>query len=90
MQAEDPGALPNIGPRTAAWLRECGVTTASELLAADPVMLYRRLKAQRPREVTLVALWAISAAQLGLDWRQLPPSLKADLRARLGRAEETT
>lgn len=81
--AADPSALPNIGPRTAAWLRECGVHTAGDLLAADAIHLYRRLKEQRPREVTLVALWAIVGAQLGLDWRHLPPTLVDELRARL-------
>lgn len=81
--AADPSVLPNIGPRMAAWLRECGVHTASDLLDADAVTLYLRLKARRPREVTLVALWAIVGAQLSLDWRQLPPTLKEDLRAKL-------
>ena len=88
--AADPSTLPNIGPRTAAWLAECGVTTASELLNTDPVTLYRRLKAQRPREVTLAALWAIVGAQLGLDWRQLPTEMKEDLRAQLDRAGESS
>lgn len=63
---------------------------ASELLDADPITLYLRLKARRPREVTLVALWAIVGAQLGLDWRQLPAEMKDDLRARLDRAGEST
>ena len=80
--AQSPLAhLRNIGPKTAARLAKIGIRTEAELRKIGPVGAYIALKARRPREISLNALWAIHAALTGGDWRDLPAELKALLKA---------
>lgn len=78
--------LRNLGEVTERWLGEVDIPTPAALEIAGPLEAYRRLKASRPREVTLVALWALWGALLDLDWRELPDDLKAQSREKLKRA----
>ncbi|MFQ5971972.1 MAG: TfoX/Sxy family protein [Alphaproteobacteria bacterium] len=73
-------ALKNIGARTAAWLVEVGIHDEAELRALGPVAAYRRLKHARPREVTLLALYAAYGALTDTHWNEIPEEIKADLR----------
>ena len=74
--------LRNIGPTTAGWLVDIGISTVDDLDAIGSVETYRRLKAARPTEVTFVALYALEAALLDVPWTDLP----SDMRSRLRRA----
>jgi len=47
------------------------------------VEAYRRLKASRPTEVTLNALWGMQAALLNIHWNMLTPEMKAELKAQI-------
>src|SRR5687767_11572081 len=62
--------LPNLGPSSAAWLREAGVRTITDLERQGPVAAYRRVKERWP-QATLNLLWALEAGLLGKDWREL-------------------
>jgi DNA transformation protein len=75
--------LLNLGPVSAGWLAEVGITTRGDLERVGPVEAYRRVKAARPRDVTLVMLWALAGALVEVDYRALPPGLKERLRRQL-------
>ena len=72
-------ALRNLGPTSAAWLAEVGIHTLEDLRAVGSVAAYRAVRAHRG-ETSLNLLWALEGALLDLDWRELPPGLKAELR----------
>ena len=74
--------LPNVGPASAAWLREAGISTIADLEQMGPVVAYRRVFERQPG-VSLNLLWALAAGLLGQDWRQLSEEEKIKLRAEL-------
>ena len=76
----DLARLRNIGPTTAAWLADIGISTVEDLDALGSVATYRRLKAARPSQVTIVALYALEAALLDIAWTDLPLDSRERLR----------
>lgn len=75
--------LRNLGEVTERWLVETGIPDVATLERLGPLEAYRRLKAARPSQVSLLALWALTGALLELDWRELPADMKQQLRDRL-------
>jgi DNA transformation protein and related proteins len=75
--------LRNIGPATAAWLAEVGIETPDDLRRAGAVEAYRMVKAWRPWDVTLTLLWALEGALLDVDWMDVPPDRRLELRRAL-------
>ena len=76
---KDISELRNLGPKSAAWLSEIGITTLEELRSVGSVEVYSRLRNSGfPASLNLV--YAIEGALIGLDWRELPASTKAELR----------
>lgn len=75
--------IKNMGPKSRVWLHEIGIDTLEDLEAIGAVEAYRRLKASRPTEVSLNALWGLQGALLNLHWNALPPEMKADLKAQV-------
>ncbi|MCA9267370.1 MAG: TfoX/Sxy family DNA transformation protein [Planctomycetales bacterium] len=71
--------LRNLGPTSAAWLREAGMHTVAELRRLGPALAYRRVKKQQPK-VSLNLLWALAAGLADLDWRELTAAQKQALR----------
>jgi len=71
----------NIGPKTLERLQAVGVSSLEDLEAMGAVEVYRQLKAAYPRDVSIVALYALQGALLNLHWNALPPEMKAELRA---------
>ena len=76
--------LRNIGPKTAAWLAGIGIKSEADLRRVGPVAAYRRLKHERPQEVTVVCLYALYGALANRHWNELPAELKQALRAEAG------
>lgn len=74
--------LPNLGPKSTAWLTDAGIHTVEQLRDLGPVLAYRAVKVQQPR-ASLNLLWALAAGLDGKDFRQLDPSTKQRLRAQL-------
>lgn len=70
--------LRNLGPTSAAWLRDAGVGTIGELRRVGPVAAYQRVRHGVPRS-GLNLLWALAAGLVDRDWR----TLSDDERARL-------
>lgn len=75
--------LRNLGPGSAAWLREIGVHTKADLERVGPVAAYQLVK-QRHAGVTLNLLWAMVAALGDRDILELSQGEKANLRAEAG------
>jgi DNA transformation protein and related proteins len=72
--------LKNLGAVTAERLAEVGIHTADDLETAGPVEAYRRVKERHPRETSLVLLYALQGALLGIHWNELPPNVKEQLK----------
>jgi DNA transformation protein and related proteins len=71
--------LRNLGPASAAWLREIGVGNVAELTRLGPALAYRLVK-QKQARVSLNLLWAIAAGLADRDWRELTADEKENLR----------
>jgi hypothetical protein len=69
----------NLGPASAAWLREIGVSTRADLQRLGAVVAYRMVKQRQPR-TSLNLLWALAAGLADKDWRDLSASAKQQLR----------
>ncbi|WP_417494450.1 TfoX/Sxy family protein [Maricaulis sp.] len=81
MTPETPIArLRNLGPKMAQWLDGIGIHTRADLSRAGAVDAWIRLKAVGQGRVSLLALYAMQAALMDVDWRELPDELKAALR----------
>lgn len=72
--------LRNLGPTSAVWLNEVGITSIGELERLGPVVAFRAVKQQRPN-VSLNLLWAIAAGLADKDWRELSDTVKKRLLA---------
>ncbi|QDU29464.1 hypothetical protein ETAA8_45740 [Anatilimnocola aggregata] len=72
--------LRNLGPKSASWLREVGITTISELERLGPSLAYRLVRAKQPK-ASLNLLWALAAGLKDQDWRDLSDREKEKLRA---------
>jgi DNA transformation protein len=75
--------LRNLGPASALWLREAGISTIADLEHLGPAAAYRRVKDRQP-QATLNLLWALAAGLANKDWRDLSEEEKATLRADVG------
>lgn len=71
--------LKNIGPKTVGWLEAVGIRDKDDLIAAGAVEVYIRLKHTFPEHVSLVALWALQGAIMGLPFNEIPDDVKTDL-----------
>ncbi len=79
--------LPNIGPISAAWLREVGIESRSDLELAGPVAVFLSVRAAGYRP-SLNLLWALAAGLRGRHWTDLSPSDKRKLKQELADAEK--
>jgi DNA transformation protein len=77
------GALPGIGPRSAARLRAVGITDSAALERVGAVAAFRALAAAG-RAPPVKLLYALEGARLGLRVEQLSAAMQANLRARAG------
>jgi DNA transformation protein len=71
----------NLGPVSARRLAEVGIETEAHLRELGAVVAYRRVKHAFPRHVSLNLLYALAATLAGIDWRDLSPDMKAQLKA---------
>lgn len=76
-----------IGPAMAQWLGEIGIKSEGDIHRLGSVEIYRRLKAHRPKEVSLNALWGLEAVILGIRWDQLPQDVKEELKQQIADGE---
>ncbi|MFQ5570397.1 MAG: TfoX/Sxy family protein [Rhodothermales bacterium] len=74
------GKLKNIGPTMTEWLHEIGIHTKADLEDLGAAMAYKMLKHRRPKDVNILALYALQGAIMDVHWNALPPEVKDRLK----------
>ncbi|MDQ3510760.1 MAG: TfoX/Sxy family protein, partial [Pseudomonadota bacterium] len=70
--------LRNIGPKSAAWLRQVGLRTYEDLSALGSVESFMRVK-RAGFKPTLNLLYAIEGALLDCHWQEIPGERRNEL-----------
>jgi hypothetical protein len=70
--------LRNVGPKSAAWLRQVGVRTQSDLESLGAVDAFIKVKRAGFRP-SLNLLYALEGALLGCHWQQVPEERRSEL-----------
>lgn len=70
--------LRNVGPKSAAWLRQVGVRTQDDLVSLGAVDAFIKVKRAGFRP-SLNLLYALEGALLGCHWQQVPEERRAEL-----------
>lgn len=76
----------NVGPKSAAWLRQVGVRTAEDLVRVGPVEVFLKVKRAGFRP-SLNLLYAMAGAIDDCHWTDLSDERKSALMLDLGAAE---
>jgi DNA transformation protein and related proteins len=83
---KDENKIRNVGPKSAAWLRQVGVRTQDDLVKLGPVEAFMKVKRAGFRP-SLNLLYALAGAIEDCHWADLPDERKAALVAAAGSAE---
>ena len=79
-----PGTkLRNIGPKSAAWLRQTGIRTQEDLEAVGSLAAFVRVK-RAGFKPSLNLLYALEGAILGCHWQEIPEERRNELVAAAG------
>jgi hypothetical protein len=70
--------LRNIGPKSAAWLRQVGLRTRDDLQAIGAVEAFMRVK-RAGFKPSLNLLYALEGALLDCHWQQVPDERRSEL-----------
>jgi hypothetical protein len=70
--------LRNIGPKSAAWLRQVGLRTEADLVAVGPVEAYMRVR-RAGFKPTLNLLYALEGALCDCHWQDVPEPRRQQL-----------
>ena len=70
----------NVGPKSAAWLRQVGVRTREDLVAMGAVTAYVKCKRAGFRP-SLNMLYSLEGVLLGCHWQKVPEERRAELLA---------
>lgn len=73
-----PLKLRNIGPKSAAWLRQVGLRTREDLEAAGPVDAFMRVK-RAGFKPSLNMLYALEGALRDCHWQDVPEARRVEL-----------
>ncbi|MGJ4728270.1 TfoX/Sxy family protein [Luteimonas sp. SDU101] len=73
-----PLKMRNIGPKSAAWLRQVGLRTNEDLVAAGPVDAFMRVK-RAGFKPSLNMLYALEGAMQDCHWQDVPEARRAEL-----------
>ncbi len=74
----DPRNLRNIGPKSAAWLRQVGLKTAEDLRAVGSLEAFIRVK-RAGFKPSLNLLYALEGALLDCHWQEIPAERRGEL-----------
>lgn len=75
---DDSNKIRNVGPKSAAWLRQVGVRTQDDLEKLGPVEAFMKVKRAGFRP-SLNLLYALAGAIENCHWADLPDERKAAL-----------
>jgi DNA transformation protein and related proteins len=68
----------NIGPKSAAWLRQVGLKTPEDLAEAGPLEAFMRVK-RAGFKPSLNLLYALEGALCDCHWQEIPAERRAQL-----------
>lgn len=77
--------LRNIGPKSAAWLRQVGVRTQQDLAAVGAVGAFMKVR-RAGFKPSLNLLYSLEGALAGCHWQQIPPPRRQQLQEELEQA----
>lgn len=80
------GKLRNVGPKSAAWLRQVGVRTQEDLVEHGPVGAFMKVKRAGFRP-SLNLLYSLEGAIVGCHWQEVPIERREHLQAEVVAAE---
>ena len=81
MNADQPILeMRNVDPAMTQWLHEVGIDTAGQLRTIGAAAAYRAMRAWRPWSTELVVLWALEGAITNVDWMDVSPERRLELR----------
>ena len=86
MTGKDDNKIRNVGPKSAAWLRQVGVRTQADLERLGPVEAFMKVKRAGFRP-SLNLLYALAGAIENCHWADLPEERKNALVAAAESAE---
>ncbi len=75
---DTPGKIRNVGPKSAAWLRQVGVRTQEDLARLGAVEAFMKVKRAGFRP-SLNLLYALEGALVDCHWADLPEERKSAL-----------
>lgn len=78
LESKQADKLRNIGPKSAAWLRQVGLRTREDLAAVGTVEAFMRVK-RAGFKPTLNLLYAIEGALQDCHWQEIPDSRRSEL-----------
>jgi hypothetical protein len=78
MAAKDDNKIRNVGPKSAAWLRQVGVRSHDDLVRLGPVEAFMKVKRAGFRP-SLNLLYALAGAIENCHWADLPDERKSAL-----------
>jgi DNA transformation protein and related proteins len=78
MTGKDDSKIRNVGPKSAAWLRQVGVRTQEDLIRLGPVEAFMKVKRAGFRP-SLNLLYSLAGAIENCHWADLPDERKAAL-----------
>ena len=78
MAGKDDNKIRNVGPKSAAWLRQVGVRTQEDLVRLGPVEAFMKVKRAGFRP-SLNLLYALAGAIENCHWADLPDERKSAL-----------
>ncbi|WP_225766146.1 TfoX/Sxy family protein [Stenotrophomonas sp. Marseille-Q4652] len=70
--------LRNIGPKSAAWLRQVGLHTQQDLIDTGAVVAFVKVR-RAGFKPSLNLLYSLEAALLGCHWQELPVARRQQL-----------
>lgn len=68
----------NIGPKSAAWLRQVGLRTLEEIAAIGTVEAFMKVR-RAGFKPSLNLLYALEGAVLGCHWQEVPDARRTEL-----------
>lgn len=73
-----PLKMRNIGPKSAAWLRQVGLKTAEDLIEAGPLEAFMRIK-RAGFKPSLNLLYSLEGALRDCHWQDVPDARRVEL-----------
>ena len=73
-------ALRNIGPKSAAWLRQVGLCSAEDLAAVGAVAAFAKVR-RAGFKASLNLLYSLEGALLDCHWQEIPAARRQQLAA---------